>query len=71
MASYDPRKHPQWSAVRAAIKDEIVDRNMDYPEGWHGGWLSPGSEGAADSMLNGLADIAIEAAFALDQVVHK
>ncbi len=69
MAHYDPRKHPQWEAVRSAIKDELVDRNMDYPEGWHGGWLSPGSDAMGDAMLNGLADVAIEAALALDKIV--
>jgi hypothetical protein len=59
----DPRKHQRWQAVRDAIKRELVDANMDYPEGWHGGWLSPGSDDMADAMLNGLADVAVDAAF--------
>ncbi len=64
MAHYDPRKHPQWQAVRDAIKGEII-----APE--DNGWIIPHGGDAADAMLNGLADVAIEAALALDQVVHN
>lgn len=55
-----------WARVRAAIKAELVDDNMEYPEGWHGGWLSPGDDEAADAMLDDLACMATRAAFGIE-----
>ena len=73
MAHYDPRKHPQWWAVRQAIKGELVaERDGDgRPVEVVAGWMVPTTHDMAAAMLNGLADIAVEAAFALDKVVHK
>lgn len=55
-----------WSRVRAAIKDELVDRNMEYPEGWASGWLVPGDERAADALLDYVACMAVRAAFGIE-----
>lgn len=52
--------------VRAALKDELVDTNMQYSEGWHGGWLCPSSERSADAMLDDMACMAVRAAFGID-----
>lgn len=72
MASYDPRKHPQWANIREAIKRELVTENYDGKfKRWSEGWEVPRTDTMADAMLDGLADVTVEAAFALDQVVHK
>jgi hypothetical protein len=55
-----------WARVRAAIKTEIVDKNMEYRKGWHRGWLIPASDQAADAMLDDLACMATHAAFGID-----
>lgn len=73
MAHYDPRKHPQWWAVRQAIKCELVTERDAHGEPLkvEDGWMRPVTHEMACAMLDGLADVAVEAAFALDQVVHK
>jgi hypothetical protein len=58
------RDHPKWTAVRESIKAELVDDNMEYPEGWSGGWLVPGSDSAADAMLDDITEVALRAALA-------
>lgn len=57
-----------WARVRAAIKDELVDANMEYPQGWSGGWLVPHDDNAANSMLDDLACMALRAAFGIEDV---
>ena len=73
MAHYDPRKHPQWLAVRQAIKCELVAERDAHGEPLkvEDGWVAPTTHEMAAAMLDGLADVAVEAAFALDKIVHK
>lgn len=56
-----------WARVRAAIKAELVDESMDYPEGWHGGWLNPDDDASADHMLDDLACMATRAVFGISE----
>ena len=55
-----------FARIRAAIKSELVDENMSYPEGWHGGWLHPGTENTAEYMLDDIAAAATRAAFGIE-----
>ena len=53
----DPRRDPQWSAVREAIKREITG-DVDRPAA---SWQMPHDDACAEAMLNGLADVAVDA----------
>lgn len=52
--------------ARAAIKAKLVDSNVEYPNGWHGGWLTPGNDKSADSMLDDIACMATRAVLGMD-----
>ncbi len=59
-----------WARVRAAIKMELMDVNTDYPR-WSDGWLTPGSDESADSMLDDIACMATRAAFGIEDQIKE
>lgn len=53
--------------TKLAIKDVLVDNNMEYPEGWSGGWLIPSDDEAADNMLDDMAETILKRLFIIEE----
>lgn len=49
---------------------ELMDANTDYPR-WSDGWLTPGSDESADSMLDDIACMATRAAFGIEDQIKE